>query len=181
MGFLFDRFYEKYHHDIYNFVFYMVKNKTVTEDLVQEIYIRIIHSYHRFRGESSEKTWAFSIARHVVYDYFRREKRKKKFTNKTVGWDEMHNIVPTDEKLPDEIIIQDEEVQLMFRLLDELNLNQKQVIVLRFVNGCSIKETAELLHLTTSNVKTLQHRGIKKLKSLLKARKGEGGMENASN
>lgn len=176
---LFNRFYEKYHQDIYNFVYYLVKNKNITDDLVQEIYIRIIKSYSSFRGESSEKTWAFSIARHVVYDYFRGEQRKRKYNDGWTDLEEMKNYLSIDERLPDEVVIQNEKVQLMYRLLDECSLNQKQVIILRYIQGYSLKETAEILSLSVSNVKTLQHRGINKLKVLFQKELKKGGMKNA--
>ncbi len=67
----FDEIYENYHQDIYRFVFYMVKDKQLCDDLVQDIYIKILQSLSTFRGESSQKTWLLSIARHVVIDYFR--------------------------------------------------------------------------------------------------------------
>jgi RNA polymerase sigma-70 factor, ECF subfamily len=49
----------------------MVRNKEQAEDLVQEVYIRVINSYNRFEGKSSEKTWLFSIARNVAIDFYR--------------------------------------------------------------------------------------------------------------
>ncbi|MCF3941672.1 sigma-70 family RNA polymerase sigma factor [Oceanobacillus alkalisoli] len=173
---LFNRFYETYHQDIYNYVFYMVKDKTITEDIVQEVYIRVIKSYDRFRGDSSEKTWAFSIARHIVFDHFRKQKRKRKVTNETIDLDDMTEFIPARETTPDEAIIHQEDVALMYQLLDQCSVNQKQVVILRYIQHHSLKETAEILDLTVSNVKTLQHRAIKKLKSLLDEEKAKGGI-----
>ena len=65
---LFKELYDQYHNDLYQFIFYMVKDKYLTEDLVQEVYIKVIQSYDTFQGKSSEKTWLFSIARHVTID-----------------------------------------------------------------------------------------------------------------
>ena len=176
---LFDDFYNKYHRDIYNFVYYMVKNKNLTDNLVQEIYIRIVKSYKNFRGDSSEKTWAFSIARHVVFDHFRGEQRKRKYNDEWSDLEEMKNYIRNDERLPDEVVIQNEEVRLLYRLLDECSFNQKQVIILRYIQGYSLKETADVLNMTISNVKTLQHRGINKLKTLFEMESKKGGMKNA--
>ena len=173
---LFNHFYETYHQDIYNYVFYMVKDKTITEDIVQEVYIRVIKSYDQFRGNSSEKTWAFSIARHVVFDHFRKQKRKRKVTNETIDVDEITEFIPAKEIPPDEAVIHQEDVALIYRLLDQCNINQKQVVILRYIQGHSLKETAEILDLTVSNVKTLQHRAIKKLKTLLVKEKAKGGI-----
>lgn len=176
---LFDSFYEKYHQDIYNYVFYMVKNKTITEDLVQDVYIRVLKSYESFRGESSEKTWAFSIARHVVFDYFRKEKRRRQYTNETLDLDEMTDFLTVDESLPDDIVIQNENVQLIYKLLDHCSINQKQVVILRYIQGYSLQETAEILGITVSNVKTLQFRCVRKLRDLMEAEKQKGGVGDA--
>lgn len=167
---LFDSFYDKYHQDLYNYVFYMVKNKQITEDLVQEIYIRIIKSYQNFRGDSSEKTWAFSIARHVTYDYFRSQQRKRKHITDTFDWNEKGQYIPDNEALPDEILLQNENIQLIYTLLDHCTIDQKNVLLLRFIQGFSIQETANILDITVSKVKTTQHRGIKTLQKRLERR-----------
>lgn len=164
---LFDSFYNKYHQDLYNYVFYMVKSKQLTEDLVQEIYIRVIKSYESFRGESSEKTWLFSIARHVTYDYFRSQKRKRKYTNEAFDWEEQGKYIPADGALPEEIAIQNESIQAIYQCLDQCTLDQKNIIILRYIQGFSLQETAEILGITISKVKTTQHRGIKALRKLL--------------
>ena len=80
MDSVFDELYQKYHQDVFQFLFYMVRNKEHAEDLVQEVYIRVFKSHQRFEGKSSEKTWLFSIARNVAIDFFRKQKGwKKKF------------------------------------------------------------------------------------------------------
>lgn len=55
----FQLLYDTYHQDLYQFLFYMVKDKNQTEDLLQEVYIRVLNSYHTFEGRSSEKNMAF--------------------------------------------------------------------------------------------------------------------------
>lgn len=74
---LFQEIYQKYHQDLFQFLFYMVKNREFAEDLVQEVYIRVMRSYSRFEGKSSLKTWLLSIARNVAIDHFRKENRQK--------------------------------------------------------------------------------------------------------
>lgn len=172
---VFDSFYNKYHQDLYNFVYYMVKNKQLTEDLIQEIYIRVIKSYNNFRGESSEKTWLFSIARHVTYDYFRSQQRKRRYTNESFDWNEMGNYIPSEDSYPDEIAIQNESIHSIYKLLDACTIDQKNVIVLRFIQGFSLEETAKVLDFTVSKVKTTQHRGMNKLRNLLEQENKKGG------
>jgi RNA polymerase sigma-70 factor (ECF subfamily) len=78
--------------------------------------------------------------------------------------------------LPEEMAIQNEEVQLMYRCLDKCTMDQRLVIVLRFIQSLSIAETAEALGWTESKVKTTQHRALKVLKAEMEAEAAKGGM-----
>ncbi len=86
MDSVFEELYEKYHQDVFQFLFYMVKNREQAEDLVQEVYIRVIKSYSKFEGKSSEKTWIFSIARNVAIDSFRKQKNWKQRITEKFDW-----------------------------------------------------------------------------------------------
>jgi len=158
----FHKIYENYHQDIFQFILYMVKDRDLAEDLVQEVYIKVLKSYHRFEGRSSEKTWLFSIARHVAIDYFRKQKTLRQ---RILEKFDLDNVILVDEKpLPEEIAIEREEIQLLYKALDKCNMNQRSVLILRFLKDLSIAETAEVLGWTESKVKTTQHRALKVLK-----------------
>ncbi|MEH7380833.1 RNA polymerase sigma factor SigX [Bacillus sp. JJ1533] len=165
MDSLFEELYEKYHHDVFSFLFYMVKNRELAEDLVQEVYIRVLKSYDRFEGKSSEKTWLFSIARHVAIDSFRKQKGWKQRIMDSFDWNrqEVRDIAP----LPEEIALQNEQVQIMYRCLDHCTTDQRLVLILRYIQSLSIAETAKALGWTESKVKTTQHRALKVLKTYM--------------
>src|SRR5690625_4315072 len=163
----FEEIYDAYHHDLYRFVFYMVKNKQITEDLVQEVYIRVINSYDTFKGESSQKTWLFSIARHVTIDYFRSQKRRRKRILDYFDWPSKGKNLEDDLPLPEDLVLQDEQVKEIYKHLDECTEDQRSVLILRFLHEFSIKETAEALNFSESKVKTTQHRALKKLRALV--------------
>lgn len=162
MNSVFDRLYEKYHHDVYQFLFYLVKNREQTEDLVQEVYIRVLKAYDRFEGKSSEKTWLFSIARNVAIDHFRKQNAWKDRIFQRFDW-KQHQLTDR-EPLPEEITLQKEEIQLLYRCLDLCKLDQKMVLILRYIQSLSISETAQMLGWSESKVKTTQHRALKALK-----------------
>lgn len=164
MKFTFEEIYESYHQDIYQFVFYMVKDKQLCEDLVQDIYVKILQSYTTFRGESQQKTWLFSIARHVTIDYFRSEKRKRKRILNFFDWHEREGTIKSNSLLPEEMVIKSEEAKKLYHMLDKCTIDQKSVLILRYIQSFSIQETAEILNFSISKVKTTQHRGIKMLK-----------------
>ncbi|MGM8214004.1 RNA polymerase sigma factor SigX [Bacillaceae bacterium W0354] len=175
---IFKELYDQYHRDLYQFIFYMVKDKHLTEDLVQEVYIKVIQSYDSFQGNSSQKTWLFSIARHVTIDYFRKHGRRKKHINTKVNLDESNDFISDQQPLPQEIVERKESVQQLYHFIDECTEDQKMVIILRYIQELSIKETAEVLNWTTSKVKTTQHRGINLLKEKMnKVKEGDGNGE----
>lgn len=140
----------------------MVRNREQAEDLVQEVYIRVLKSYDRFEGKSNEKTWLFAIAKNVAIDHFRKQKGWKRWILSTLDGTTVQ--VMDDEPLPEEIAIQREELKLMYRCLKYCTVDQKLVLVMRYMQDLSIVETAAILKWTESKVKTTQHRALKTLK-----------------
>jgi RNA polymerase sigma-70 factor, ECF subfamily len=162
MDSVFDELYQKYHQDVFQFLFYMVRNKEQAEDLVQEVYIRVFKSYNRFEGKSSQKTWLFSIARNVAIDFFRKQKGWKDRILEKFDWSTSQ--VKDEFPIPDEIAEQKEEIKNIYKCLEYCTVDQRAVIILRFFHDLSISETAEALSWSESKVKTTQHRSIKLLK-----------------
>jgi len=165
MNSVFKEFYSLYHKDIYSFLFYMTKNRELTEDLVQEVYIRIIKSYERFEGKSTMKTWALSIARNVAIDHFRKENTLKKRLFSQVDWKDYE--IRDTNPIPEDVIVQSDRVRLLYQCLDKCTIDQRMVIVYRYIQDLSIAETAQVLGWTESKVKTTQHRALKVLKKHL--------------
>jgi RNA polymerase sigma-70 factor (ECF subfamily) len=172
----FDELYDKYHKDLFQFIIYMVKDRDLAEDLVQDVYIKVIKSYHSFDGRSSEKTWLFSIARHVTIDYFRKQKRKRNRILEFFDWGDKGENIQDLEALPEEIVIQNAEMKAVYKALDKCTVDQKSVIIFRYIQGMSIQEAADILNWTESKVKTTQHRGMKVLREILEKAE-EGGVQ----
>ncbi|MEK3645505.1 RNA polymerase sigma factor SigX [Aeribacillus sp. FSL M8-0235] len=169
----FQRLYEKYHQDIFQFLYYLVKDREQAEDLVHEVYIKVLKSYSSFEGRSSEKTWLFSIARHVAIDFFRKQKTLRQRIMEKFDLDQAQ--IADQEPLPEEIALQREEIQMLYQAMNDCNVNQRTVLILRFIKELSVAETAEVLGWTESKVKTTQHRALKVLKNYIdKAMKEQG-------
>lgn len=69
-----EELYLQYRTDLYHYLLSLTHNPTLSEDLLSETFVRAIGSIHGFRGESSIKTWLFSIARNLWFQRLRREK-----------------------------------------------------------------------------------------------------------
>lgn len=157
----FDRLYELYYNDLYQYVFYSVSNQAQAEDLTQEVFIRALLAYERFRGDSSEKTWLFAIARRAVVDWYRKKNREVLFD--FTNWKEP----PSKEQLPDELMEAGEDTKALYRGINKLKANYRDVVILRSIQDLSIKETAEIMGWNVTKVKVTHHRALKKLKEIL--------------
>lgn len=176
MDSVFEYLYKKYHADVFQFLFYMVKDRSLAEDLMQEVYIKILKSYDSFEGRSSEKTWIFSIARNVAIDYFRRQKGWKQRLAEKFDWTKQQ--VKDDRPVPEEIAMQNDLIRLVFSCMDFCTVDQQTVIIMRFIKDLSITETAELLGWTESKVKTTQHRALKALRKAIENKLGKEGLDS---
>ena len=174
MDAVFEEIYEKYHQDVFQFLFYLVRDRHKAEDLTQEVYIRVLKSIDRFEHRSSLKTWILAIARNVAIDHFRKEKNKRNFL--LSRFEEKGFDIRDEQKIPEEIAVQNDEIRLLYRCMKLCTVDQQTVLIARFIQDLSIAETAEVLGWTESKVKTTQHRAIKQLKKYMEATiEKEGG------
>lgn len=173
---VFHRLYEKYHQDVFKFLIYLTRNRTLAEDLVHEVYVRVLRNYGNFKGESSEKTWLFSIAKNIAIDHFRKQTVRRKHAADYFDW-ETSELVGKG-LLPEECIVLSEQMKELLSTLDTCTEDQKIVIHLRYLQELSIKETAAILNWTESKVKTTQHRAIQTLQRKLTTFPNEGGKVN---
>lgn len=162
---IFHRLYDEYHQDVFQFLIYLVKNRSVAEDLSHEVYIRVLKSYDRFKGNSSEKTWLFSIAKNVAIDHFRKMAVRDRHHFNAFEWENEQLISPT--KSPEQFVELNENLQQLLQALELCTGDQQMVIVMRYFQELSIQETADILGWSEGKVKTTQHRAIKALRERL--------------
>ena len=171
--------YDAYVEPLFRFCVARVGNETDAEDLTEEIFLKVMHSIDGFqwrplgRSESSLggsdeeerspfRAWLFRIARNHVISHYRRQS-----TRKSVG--EVPEWLPDEALGPAELAERALTIEEVFAVVEALPTAQREVIQLRFGAGLSIAETAEALDKQQTNVKVLQHKGIKRLKELLEA------------
>jgi RNA polymerase sigma-70 factor, ECF subfamily len=162
---VFNRLYEQYHNDVFRFLIYLMRDRDQAEDLMHEVYVRVLRAYSGFEGKSSEKTWLFSIAKNVAIDHYRKNSVRRKHSFDKFDW-EKSELVST-ETLPDNLIVLNEEMKELLNVLDTCTGDQKMVIHMRYIHDLSIADTAEVLGWSEGKVKTTQHRAINALRKKL--------------
>ncbi len=171
--------YDAYVEPLFRFCVARVGNETDAEDLTEEIFLKVIRSIGGFEwrplggvnggpaGSDEEerspfRAWLFRIARNHVISHYRRQN-----TRKSDG--EVPEWLPDQALGPQELAERAVTIEEVFAVVEALPTAQREVIQLRFGAGLSIAETAEALDKQQTNVKVLQHKGIKRLKELLEA------------
>lgn len=156
-----EELYQKYHQELNHFLIYLGVKKGEAEDLVQEVFIRVLKTKCLFKGESSERTWLYTIAKNIAIDHFRKQKNSYSFNS------EIPIHIKDEQALPDEVAMQKEQLDWIHQILRCCTADQKKVIYCRYLKEMSIDETAMNLGWSESKVKTTQHRALKLLKRSL--------------
>lgn len=140
-----------YHNELYRYVRFSLRNQAAAEDVVQDIFLRVLKNWDHYRGDATPKTWLWAIARNCIVDYVRKHKRDRL---QEPFIDEIGGITES----PATAAIEAEE------LLKCVTGDQRQVVILRVLQDWSISDTAKILGWSESKVKTSLHRAIQKMR-----------------
>lgn len=157
---------ELYYRDVYSYVYYRVSNVQDAEDLTDDVFLKMVEAICscRAQGERSFLAWLFRIASNSVVDH-----RRRQAVRNHLPLDEKHLPAHAGPEAAVETKLTQERLQ---RAIPKLTDDQQQVIILRFIEGLSNAETAQILGKSEGAVKSLQHRGLISLRRILE---GEGG------
>ena len=152
--------YERYQAGVFRYLYYRVGDRQAAEDLTGEVFLRMIGALPRYRqGGVPFKAWIFQIARNLAVDHFR-----KQSVRDHVGLDEA--LVDPQEAV-EEAADRSLTSEALKAALQSLTVDQREVILLRFVAGMPIAQVAGILNKSESAVKALQRRGLNALRKIL--------------
>ena len=149
--------FERYHVKLYNFFYRLTGDAGLSEDLTQEVFLRILKYRQSFRGESKFTTWMYQIGRNVHIDHIRKKRPEMPLEDK---WEE--EIAP--EPQPEEATSIEQDEALLDKALALLPAAKKEILVLSRFQGMKYKDIAQLLGCSLSTVKVQVHRAIKDLR-----------------
>lgn len=134
----------RYKTKVYTYILLMVKNQQLAEDLFQETFIKVIQSLkmHKYKDNGKFVSWVIRIAHNLVIDHFRKEKQINACNNEDYETD-LFNSSKFSEKNIEQLIVHDQIIKDVRKLIDELPDDQKEVVMLRHYGQLSFKEIAE--------------------------------------
>lgn len=161
--------FERYKRPLYGFFYGLNREPELSEDLVQNTFLRIMKYRHLFRGESAGRAdggdfraWMFHIARNVNYDHHR--KNKVKASEDLEHW--QHRI-GHDENLSSEIQ-QREEQTMLLQALDRLPADKREILLLSKFEEKKYSEIGIVLGCSEGAVKVKVFRALQELKVIYK-------------
>jgi RNA polymerase sigma-70 factor (ECF subfamily) len=158
-GMLFDH----YQGSVYRFVFHRTRSQKLAEDLTSETFFRALRSMSGFRWQGKDfGAWLMTIARNLCTDHFKAGRTRLELTTEDMS---LHDDGTHDG--PEDEVLTSITNEALLEALTELPAEQRDCLVMRFLQGMSIAETAAVLGRSDGAVKQLQLRGVRNLAKLL--------------
>jgi RNA polymerase sigma-70 factor (ECF subfamily) len=152
--------FERHHRGGYQYCLQLTRSSAVSEDLVQDVFLKLLQKAASYRGEGSCKAWIFNIARNVTFDYLRRADRRV-----TSDEDEENAARLVDHRSTEQVAAGQQNLRLVARALAEIPAAAREVIWLgRFVFE-DYDDLARALGCTASAARVRMHRAMQQLNS----------------
>jgi RNA polymerase sigma-70 factor (ECF subfamily) len=158
----FGQLYDHYHASVYRFLYYRVGSVTLAEDLTAETFFRALRSMSSFRWQGKDfGAWLMTIARNLTTDHFKAGRTRLETTTEDMS------TLDTTTDGPEDAVLASLTNEALLSALSELPTEQRECLVMRFLQGMSIAETADALDRSAGAVKQLQLRGVRNLAKVL--------------
>jgi len=158
----FGQLYDHYQPSVFRFLYYRLGSVPLAEDLTSETFFRALRSMGSFRWQGKDfGAWLMTIARNLTTDHFKSGRARLE--------------QPTEDMTDHDAVTEGPEASVLDALtneallsaLKELPAEQQECLIMRFLQGLSIAETAKVLDRSEGAVKQLQLRGVRNLAKLL--------------
>lgn len=160
----------RYLKPIYNFAYRLVGSQKEAEDISQEVFLKAWKNIEKFDLQKSFKAWIYTIARNTSIDYLR---KKKEIPMSAFDEEDGRNVVEDRivdaEPKADEIFAQTQDKKIIEKVIEELTIYQKEVVILKYVNGMSLREISEIMDMPHDTVKSHHRRALIKMKKMLES------------
>jgi RNA polymerase sigma-70 factor (ECF subfamily) len=154
--------YDHYQPSVYRFLYYRTRSQSLAEDLTSDTFFRALRSMNNFRWQGKDfGAWLMTIARNLITDHFKAGRTRLEMTTEDMS--------PHDDSTegPEDTVIAELTNEVLLEALTQLPTEQRECLIMRFLQGMSISETARALDRSDGAVKQLQLRGVRNLAKLM--------------
>lgn len=148
--------YERYSREIYLYLLSLCRDGALAEDLMQETFLKALLSLDE--THANLRAWLYTVARNLFFDGARRQKLELSLTE---------SMLPEASQDPDELLETKLRNERLREAVMKLDPRKREVIVLQYFSGLSVKEIASVMRISEENVRVLAYRAKKELKESL--------------
>ena len=160
----FGELYDRYVGLVYRYVYYRVGSAQVAEDLTSETFLRALRRITSFTWQGRDVgAWFVTIARNLIADHYKSSRYRLEMITDDIS--ETGARLTTDG--PEDAVLDGMQNTVLLEAVKQLGAEQQECIVLRFLQGMSVAETAQVMGKNDGAIKALQYRAVRALGRLL--------------
>lgn len=168
----FGRLYDEYVDQIFRYIFYKVGNFQESQDLTGQTFLKAFENIDSYEmRDVAFSSWLYRIAHNLVVDYFRKESKREKVPI------EEQSPTPSNRGNPVDTVMADLDSERLYRAMQKLTHNQREVLVLKFIDNLSNAQVSEIMGISVGAVKSTQKRGLLSLNRILSNSSGTDFLE----
>jgi len=157
--------FERHHLALFRYLLHLTGNRALSEDLVQEVFFRVLKYTRTYDPSLSFAAWLYSMARNAYYDSARKRRVE-------VGTDDMSQM-ESSEPMPEELFTRSEDVAFLREALNQLPEEKREVLVLSRFHDLRYEDIARILKCEVGTVKVRVYRALKELRERFCELRGE--------
>ena len=162
--------FEQHHKKLYNFFLLNIKSRQVSEDLVQDVFFRMLKYRHTYRDKANFKTWMYTIARNARINYFREHNTRPE---QLIDADDFVSSDPN----PEEEYESQSDIDQLRKAMEELPEDKREVIIMSRFNNMRYEEIGKVLGCSVGTVKVRVYRAVRELTKIYLKLAGEKSYE----
>ena len=141
----FDELLTRYQSKLYSYIYFIVRNVTLAEDLFQETFMKVITTIRQGNYSESGRfgAWLTRIAHNLIIDYFRQDKSENTISNDETEVDLFNDMTLSDDDVETKLV-NSQVLSDVRRLIGALPASQREVVYMRFYQDLSFREIADL-------------------------------------
>ena len=162
----FGRLYDRYVDVVYRFIYYRLGDRAHAEDLTSETFMRALRRLHSLQNQGRDPAaWFVTIARNLVLDHVKSARYRLEVTVEDAY--EPAHLAPASDSAETTVLTALTNARLI-EAVQNLSDEQRECVVLRFLHGFSVAETAAVMGKNDGSIKALQHRAVRRLHAMLR-------------
>jgi RNA polymerase sigma factor (sigma-70 family) len=146
--------FDRYHKRLFNFLARMTLERTIAEDLTQNVFLRMLKYRNSYREGAKFQSWIYQTARNVFADHYQESTNKNRVVK-------MENLPDMIDEGGDEL---EHQVKVLHLSMKRLPHEQRELLVLTRFQQMKYEDVAEIMDTTVANIKVKVHRAINKLR-----------------